>query len=65
MNTIFPNSENSKISDPHKLLLDLTDEIDLRKKDKYNTLSVLSIYYTWKNIKSHIRIINLKNQLQH
>ena len=65
MNTIFPNSENSKISDPHKLLLDLTGEIDLRKKDKYNTLSVLSIYYTWKNIKSHIRIINLKNQLQH
>ena len=65
MNTIFPNSENSKISDPHKLLLNLTDEIDLRKKDKYNTLSVLSIYYTWKNIKSHIRIINFKNQLQH
>ena len=65
MNSIFPNSENSKISDPHKLLLNLTDEIDLRKKDRYNTLSVLSIYYTWKNIKSHIRIINLKNQFQH
>ena len=29
MNTIFMNSENSKTSDPHKLLLNLTDKIDL------------------------------------
>ena len=28
MNTIFMNSENSKTSDPHRLLLNLTDEID-------------------------------------
>ena len=55
------NSENSKTSDFHRLLLNLTDKIDLRRKDKYISLSNLSIYYTWKNIKkSHIRIINLK-----
>ena len=52
MNTIFKNFENSKTSDPHRLLLNLTDKIDLRRKDKYIALSNLSIYYTWKNIKT-------------
>ena len=42
------NTENSKTSDPQRLLLNLTDKIDLRRKDKYITLSNLSIYYTWK-----------------
>ena len=51
MNTTFMNSENSKISDPHRLLLNLTDKIDLRRKNKYIALSNFSIYYTWKNIK--------------
>ena len=51
MNTIFMNSENDKISDSHRLLLNLTDKIDLRRKDKCIALSNLSIYYTWKNIK--------------
>ena len=45
------NSENSKTSDPHRLSLNLTDKIDLRRKDKYFALSNLSIYCTWKNIK--------------
>ena len=45
------NSENIKTSDPHRLLLNLTDKIDLRRKDKYIALSNLSIYYIWKNIK--------------
>ena len=54
MNTIFMNSENSKTSDPHRLLLNLTDKIDLRGKDRYIALWTLSIYYTQKNIrKSH------------
>ena len=51
MNTIFMNSENSKISDPRRQLLNLTDKKDMRRKDKYIALSNLSIYYTWKNIK--------------
>ena len=51
MNTKFMNAENSKRSDRHRLLLNLTDKIDLRRKDKYIALSNLSIYYKWKNIK--------------
>ena len=43
------NSENSKTSDPHRLLLNLIDKIDLRRKDV--ALSNLSVYYAWKNIK--------------
>ena len=34
MNTIFMISKNSKTSDPHRLSVNLTDKIDLRKKDK-------------------------------
>ena len=37
----------------------------IQRSDKYVSLSNLSIYYTWKDIKSHIRTINLKCQLQH
>ena len=44
-------SENSKTSDTHKLLLNVTDKINLKRSDKYVALSNLSIYYTWKNIK--------------
>ena len=50
MNTIFMNSKNSRTSDPRRLLLNLTDETNLRRKYKYIALSNLSIYYTWKNI---------------
>ena len=46
MNTIFMNSENSKTSDPHRLLLNLTDKTNLGRKDKYIALSNLCIYYT-------------------
>ena len=51
MNTIFMSSENSKTSDPHRLLFNLTVKIDLRRKDKYIALSNHSIYYTWEKIK--------------
>ena len=42
------NSENSKTYDLHRLLPNLTDKVDIRRKDKYIALSNLSIYYTWK-----------------
>ena len=51
MNTIFMNSKNSKTSDPYRLLLNLTDKIDLRRKGKYIALSNHNITYTWKNMK--------------
>ena len=44
------NSENSKTSDSHRLLLNLTDKINLKRTYKYVPLSSLSIFYTWKNI---------------
>ena len=65
MNTIFMNSENSKISEPHVLILKLTDNLYLRRDEKSIALSNLSIYYTWKNIKTHTITKNLKYQLQH
>ena len=52
MNTIFMNSENSKTSKPYVLILKLTDKLDLKRGEKDIAISNLSIYYTWKNIKS-------------
>ena len=52
MDTIFVNSEKSKTSEPHVLIIKLTEELDLRRGVKSIALSNLSIYYTWKNIKS-------------
>ena len=52
MDTIFMNSENSRTSEYHVLLLKLVDKLDLRKGQKSVALSNLSIYYTWKNMKS-------------
>ena len=46
------NSENSRTSEYHVLVLKLTNKLDLRKGQKSVTLSNLSIYYTWKNITS-------------
>ena len=45
------NSENSKTSAPHRLLLNLLDKINLKRSEKYVALSNLSIYNTWKKIK--------------
>ena len=52
MDTIFMNSENSKTPKPHVLILKLTNKLDLRIGEKVIALSNLSIYYTWKNMKS-------------
>ena len=52
MNKIFMNSKNSRNFKYHVLVLKLTDKLDLKKGQKSIALSNLSIYYTWKNIKS-------------
>ena len=51
------NSRNSETFDPHRLLVNLTDEINLKRSDKYVALSNLGIYYIWKNSckKSHAK----------
>ena len=52
MDTIFMNSENSKTSKLHVLIIKLTDKLDLKRGEKIVALSNLIIYYRWKNIKS-------------
>ena len=45
-------TENTKTNEPHWFKLDLTDKLNLENPNKNMTLVNLSIYYTWKNIKS-------------
>ena len=46
------NTENSKTSESHRFVLDLTEKLNLKDPKKNMILANLSIYYTWKNIKS-------------
>ena len=46
------NAESNKNSEPHVLILKLTNKLDLRIGKKVIALSNHSIYYTWKNIKN-------------
>ena len=46
------NTKNSKTSEPHRLKYDLIDKLDLKNPNKNMVLGSLSIYYTWKNVKS-------------
>ena len=59
------HSENSKTSEHNVLVLKLTDKLDLRRGQKTVALSNLSIYYTWKNVKSSYNNNNLKYLHQH
>ena len=52
METFFLNSKNNKISEPNRFKYDLIDKLDLRNPNKNMALANLSIYYTWKNVKS-------------
>ena len=57
---IFLNTENSKINEPHKFVLNLP--LDLRSPQKHFALPALSIYHTIEKKKKtsskNIRIIN-------
>ena len=52
METIFMNTENSKTNESHRFKLDLADKLNLKNPKKNMALANLSIYCTWKNIKS-------------
>ena len=54
------NSENSNISDPHRITLNLTDKIYLKRRNKNAAFSNLSIYYAWKNIKNSYKNNRIK-----
>ena len=46
------NTENSETSESHRFKLDLADKPNLKDLQKNMALANLSIYYTWKNVKS-------------
>ena len=46
------NTENSKTNEPHIFKLDLADKLNFENPKNNMALDDLSIYYTWKNIKS-------------
>ena len=54
------NFKNSKTSNPHTVLLNLTDKRDSRRIDKYIALSNFSIYHTWKKIKKSYKNNKIK-----
>ena len=61
MDSTFTNFQNSKTSDSYRLLLNLTNKINLKGSDKYVALSNFSIYYAWKNIKKSYRNNKIEN----
>ena len=46
------NTENSKTNEPHRFRLSLADKLNLKNPNKNIASGNLSIYYTWKNIRS-------------
>ena len=54
------NSENSETTPASRLLLNLSDKINLKRSDKYVALSNFSIYYTWKNTKKSYKNYKFK-----
>ena len=47
------NTENSKTNDSNKFIYQFTDKVNLKNPNNKNIGFInLSIYYTWKNIKS-------------
>ena len=54
MDTVFINSESSKTSEPHVLILKLTDKLDLRRGEKIIALSNLNILL---HMKKHKKLI--------
>ena len=52
METFFMSSRNSKTNEPNRFKYDLIDKLDLKNQNKNMALANLSIYYTWKNVKS-------------
>ena len=46
------NTANSKTSESRNFFYEFTDKLNLRNPNKDIVLVSLSIYYTWKNIKS-------------
>ena len=46
------NTLNCKTNESNRFIYQFTDKLNLKNPNKNKTLANLSIYYTWKNIKS-------------
>ena len=46
------NTKNSKTNEPNRCKYDLIDKLYFKNPNKNMALGSLSIYYTWKNVKS-------------
>ena len=57
---MFINIENSKMNETHKLVLNLSQKLDLRSSNKHGALQNLSVYYTWNNIRKQYKNNKLK-----
>ena len=55
METIFMNTLNSKTTESNRFIYQFTDKLSLKNPTKNIALANLSIYYTWKNIKSEYK----------
>ena len=55
METIFMNTKNSKTIEPHKVVVNLSQILNLRSSDKHIALQNLSIHYSWKNIRKQYK----------
>ena len=54
------NTENSKMNESHKFVLNLSQTLDLRILDKRVVLQNLSVYHTWKNTRKQYKDNKLK-----
>ena len=52
METFFMNTKNTKTNESHRFRYNLIDKLNLKNPNKNMALANLSIYYTWKNVKS-------------
>ena len=52
METIFVNTLNSKANESNRFVYQFTDRLNLKYPNKNIAIANLSIFYTWKNIKS-------------
>ena len=60
METFFMNTKNSKTNEPNRFKYDLIDKLDLKNPNKNMALDNLSVYYTWKNVRSTYNNNNVK-----
>ena len=60
MKKIFINTLNSKTNESNRFIYQFTDKLNLKNPSKNMGLAELSIYYTWKTIKSEYSNNKLK-----